>query len=67
MKTLTLIAALTLSLNAMANTPKKAKSAPKGDEKYQLDTAASNATWIGKKLAGTHTGKISFKVDLMRS
>jgi len=30
-------------------------------DKATLDVTASSATWTAKKLAGTHTGKISFK------
>ena len=51
------IAALALSFNAMANTANKDNKVIKAT----VDVAASSATWTGKKLAGTHTGKVSFK------
>jgi polyisoprenoid-binding protein YceI len=58
MKNTTLvIAALALSCSAMANA---AKTTP-AITKATLDVAASSANWTGKKLAGTHTGKVSFK------
>lgn len=55
-------AALALTFNAMANTP-KAKPAAKAaaKEEAKLDVAASTATWTGKKVTGSHTGKVSFK------
>jgi polyisoprenoid-binding protein YceI len=55
-KTTLVITAMALALNASANT----KNAP-AQTKATLDVATSSATWTGKKLAGTHTGKISFK------
>lgn len=64
MKNITIaIAALALSFNAVANEATKEKKAPKAAaaSKATLDVAASSATWTGKKLAGTHTGKVSFK------
>ena len=53
-----IIAALTLSLNVMASD--KAKKGPSKVE-AKLDTAASTATWVGKKVTGSHTGKVAFK------
>ena len=56
MKNITIaIAALALSINAMAANTKATET------KVTLDVAASSATWTGKKIAGTHTGKVSFK------
>lgn len=55
-------AALALSFNAAANTTKKAaKKDAKTAVEAKLDTAASSATWTGKKVSGTHTGKVMFK------
>lgn len=56
-KTTLVIAAMALALNASATETKKTTTAGKAT----LDVASSSATWTGKKLAGTHTGKISFK------
>ena len=73
MKNITIvIAALALSFNAVANTGKvenkpkptaaaKAEAKAPATAKATLDTAASTATWTGKKVTGSHTGKISFK------
>lgn len=49
------LAALVLSINATANTAKTTTT------KATLDVAASSATWTGKKVSGTHTGKVAFK------
>lgn len=60
MKNITIVfAALAMSLSAQANVKKE--NAAKGASFANLDVAASSAIWTGKKLAGTHTGKISFK------
>lgn len=59
MKKLTLmIAALALSLSASANTAKKPA---KAEAFANLDVAASTATWVGKKVTESHTGKVAFK------
>ena len=55
-KSALVLAAMALAINASANT----KKAP-AQTKATLDVKSSSATWTGKKLAGTHTGKISFK------
>jgi polyisoprenoid-binding protein YceI len=55
------LAALTITLNAGADTAKKPKTSAKGQENATLDVAASSATWTGKKVTGAHTGKVSFK------
>src|ERR1035437_1359260 len=52
--TIIAIAALALSINASATTVKKITKAT-------LDVAASSITWTGKKLVGSHTGKVSIK------
>jgi len=56
MKTTLVMAMMALALNASATETKKSALS-----KATLDTSTSSATWTGKKLAGTHTGKITFK------
>jgi polyisoprenoid-binding protein YceI len=56
-KSALVIAAMALALNASATETKKTSAMTKAT----LDVATSSATWTGKKLAGTHTGKITFK------
>ena len=48
------IAVLALSLNSFAGTAKKTKKAT-------IDVAASSVIWTGKKIGGSHTGKVSIK------
>lgn len=50
------LVSLALSVSANANTKKTST-----DAIATLDTAASSATWTGKKIAGTHTGKVALK------
>ncbi len=45
--------------NAFAD--KKAKKAKEDTKTIALDTAASTATWLGKKKVGQHTGAVKFK------
>ncbi len=63
MKNVTIaIATLALSLNAAANTAKTTTNSNKPTTtKATLDVAASTLTWTGKKVTGSHTGKVSFK------
>jgi polyisoprenoid-binding protein YceI len=49
-----IISTLALSLSAEASTAPTVTKA-------NLDVAASTASWTGKKVSGTHTGKVAFK------
>jgi polyisoprenoid-binding protein YceI len=57
MKNIMIVFAAFIALNATANEAKKATTPANA----KLDVAASSAVWTGKKVTGSHTGKISFK------
>jgi hypothetical protein len=56
-KSAIVLAVMAIALNASATETKKTSAMTKAT----LDVAASSATWTGKKLAGSHSGKINFK------
>ncbi len=51
----------TASAQNSANKPLHVKTTNTGVAVINLDTAASTATWTGKKVTGQHTGTVSFK------
>lgn len=59
-KLILMVAALTLSVSSMADV-KKTKLGSNNVSYANLDTASSTATWTGKKVTGSHTGKVAFK------
>ncbi len=72
MKKITMILGLFLALascknnqqaeEATATTPETATTAPTGAaEEMTLDATTSHLTWLGKKVAGQHNGKVSLK------
>lgn len=58
-KIATIAAAILFSLPVMAESKKAAIS--KNQVVANLDVTSSKAVWFGKKVTGTHTGKVSFK------
>ena len=51
---LTLAAGMALATTTLAGGPGKSTSS------YKVDAAKSSITWVGKKVTGEHTGKVSF-------